>query len=133
LVESGEVILTDDHIATYIWERHRIVLTPQGVDRWESFSKLDESKSPPIRKLGSLTSKEFVVRIGDVDLYRGHFSSMASSLMQSGVLLYDTMGVPQGEIWLGITRLDGVSKDDPRARPEIADYFRKQGKLNEDG
>lgn len=132
LVESGEVILTDDHIATYIWKKHGIILTPEGIDQWESLAKLDETRDPPIRKLGKLTSKEFVVTVGDVEMYRGHFSSMFSSLIQPGVLLYDTMGAPRGEIRLDFIRFDGAPKDDPRARPEIAAHFRKQGKLKED-
>jgi hypothetical protein len=129
LLESGELILTDEHIAAYIWDEHRILLTPKGGERWESFVKFDNSQDPPIRKLGRLTTKEFVVTLNGVEMYRGHFSSMVSSLMHRGVVLYDTLGVPRGEVRMGFTRLDGTPENDPRGRPEIEAYFRKQGKL----
>jgi hypothetical protein len=129
LVESGEVILTDAHIATYEWDKHRIVLTPKGVQRWESFVKFDKSQDPAVRKLGELTRKEFAVTVQSVEMYTGYFWSMTSSLLRSGVLLYDTSGVTRGEVWVSFTRLDGEPEDDPRARPEIEAYLRKQGKL----
>jgi hypothetical protein len=129
LLESGELILTDEHVAAYVWDEHRILLTPKGIERWESFVEFDHSQDPPIRKLGRLTTKEFVVTLNGVQMYRGHFSSMVSSLMNSGVLLYDTLGVPRGEVRMSFTRLDGTLENDPRGRPEIEAYFRKQGKL----
>jgi hypothetical protein len=131
LTESGERILADEHIAAYVWDEHRILLSPRGVERWESFVEFDKSQDPPIRKMGGLTTKEFVVTLNGVQMYRGHFSSMVSSLANSGVLLYDTLGVPPGEVWMTFTRLDGALEDDPRALPDIAAYFRKQGKLRE--
>ena len=126
LLESGEPILTDEHIAAYIWDEHRIILTPKGVGRWESFIEFDKSQDPPIPKLGGLTMKEFVVTVNGVEMYRGHFWSMLSSLLKPGVLLYDTMGVTRGYVLMDF---DGTPDDDPRARPEIEAYFRKQGKL----
>ena len=126
LLESGEPILTDEHIAAYIWDEHRIILTPKGVGRWESFIEFDKSQDPPIPKLGGLTMKEFVVTINGVEMYRGHFWSMLSSLLKPGVLLYDTMGVTRGYVLMDF---DGTPDDDPRARREIEAYFRKQGKL----
>lgn len=131
LTESGERILTDEHIATYVWDEHRILLSPRGVDRWQSFVDFDKSQDPPIRKMGRLTTKEFVVTLNGVEMYRGHFSSMVSSLANSGVLLYDTLGVPPVEVWMTFTRLDGAPEDDPRSLPDIAAYFRKQGKFRE--
>ena len=129
LVESGEIILTDEHIAAYVWDEHRIILTPEGIERWESFVEFDNSQDPPIRKLGRLTMKEFIVALNGVPMYRGHFASMASSLMNPGVLLYDTLGIPRGEMRMSFTRLEGTPESDPRGRPEIEAYFRKQGKL----
>ena len=73
LVQSGEVILSDDHIAAYKPDSFRFVLSPRGIDRWDSFVPRDHSFDPPIPKLSH----------------------------------------------------------DPRARPEIAEYFREEGKLRE--
>jgi hypothetical protein len=129
LVETGEPILTDKDIATYVWKEHRIVLTPEGVDRWDSFAVIDSTQDPPVRKMGKLTGKEFVVTVDGVDMYRGHFSSMALSYMQPGVLLYDTIGAWHDELRLRFEQKDGEPKNDPRDRPEIAAHFRKVGKL----
>ncbi len=131
LVESGERVLGDEHIAAYEWSDHRILLSPSGIDRWESFVEFDTTQTPPVRKLGRLTTKEFVVTLNGVEMYRGHFSSMVSSLKGSGVLLYDTLGVPRGEVWMEYSTLKGTPEKDPRARPEIEAYLRKQGKLLE--
>jgi hypothetical protein len=131
LLESGERILTDEHIAAYMWNEHRILLTPKGIERWESFVEFDISQDPPIRKLGRLTTKEFVVTLNGDEMYRGHFSSMVSSVTNSGVLLYDTLGAPRGEVRMSFTRLEGGPEDDPREHPEIKSYFRKQGKLKD--
>jgi hypothetical protein len=129
--DTGEVVITDEHIATYVWEEHRILLTPKGVERWESFIPLDKSQEPPIRKLGRLTEKEFVVTLDGVEMYRGHFWSKVLSRFEPGLLLYDTLGVPRGELRLDLSRLGETQEDDPRARSEIHAYFRKQGKLRE--
>ena len=131
LIESGELILTDEHISEYIWDEHRIRLRPKGIERWESFVEFDRSQDPPVRKLGGLTNKEFVVTLNEDEMYRGHFSSMASSLMNPGVLIYDTMGLPQGEVWMRFVALDEAPKDDPRGHPEIKAHFRRQGKLRD--
>jgi hypothetical protein len=55
LLESGESILTDEHIAEYVWDEHRIILTPKGIGRWESFIEFDKSQDPPKPRLGGLT------------------------------------------------------------------------------
>ncbi len=131
MLDSGEVVLTDEHIEAYVWDEHRIVLTPKGIERWQSFINFDNSQDPPIPKLGKLLMKEFVVTLNGVEMYRGHFWSMASSLMKPGVLLYDTLGWPRGEVRMSFTRLNGTPEEDPRARPEIEAYFRRQGKLKD--
>ncbi len=131
MTDSGERILTDEHVAIYRWDQHRILLSPKGIDRWESFVEFDRSQDPPIRKLGRLTMKQFALTIDGVEMYRGHFSSMLSSLLGSGVLLYDTIGLPAGELWLTFTPSNGELQADPRGRPEIKAYFMERGKLRD--
>jgi hypothetical protein len=131
LVGTGEVVLTDEHIAEYIWDKQIILLTPEGIERWDSYVRFDTSHNPPVRQLGFLASKEFVVMLGDAEMYRGHFSSFVSSVMYGGVTLYDTLGIPQGELWLRISHREGEARNDPRYRSEIAEHFRKLGRLKE--
>jgi hypothetical protein len=131
LAASGEVILKDVDIAAYIWGKHRIVLTPKGVERWQSFVPFDSSYDPPIPKMGGLFGKEFVIKLNGVEMYRGHFWSMCSSQLKPGVLIYETLGVIQDALWIEFERPHNKVEDDPRGRPEIQAYFRKQGKLKE--
>jgi len=129
LVDSGEVVIADEHVSAYIMDTYRFVLSPKGIERWESFARFDTLQEPPVRKLGGLTGKQFVLSIDGVEIYRGHFWSLVMSRMQSGILIYDTLGPAAGEIWVGFEPLNQESKEDPRDRQEIVGYFRKQGKL----
>lgn len=128
LAESGEVILSDEHVAEYDASHHAIFLTPEGIERWKSFIPFDDSFDPPIPKLGRLTGKEFVVRIGDEEMYRGYFWSMVMSSMRKGVLIYDTL-FPVDQLAVGFSPLGDEALDDPRGRPEIIGHFRDTGKL----
>ena len=115
-----------------MWDKHHLALTESGVEHWQSFVKFNKSYEPPIRQLSDLTAKEFVMTIDGVEMYRGHFWSRVSSAMTPGVKLYDTSGVPNDKLWIGFTRVDGETTQDPRSRPEIEAYFQKQRKLNTD-
>ena len=129
LAESGEIILSDEHVASYEWDNHRILLTTSGVERWQSFVKFNASFDPPIRQLGKLYRKEFSFTIDGAEMYRGHFSSIVSSLLRHGVELFETLGVTVDAVWITFTLLEGETTADPRSRPEIESYFAKQGKL----
>lgn len=130
LVDTGEVLLTDAHLEAYDWDTHRLHLAPSGVDRWESFAVWDSTRTPPVRKLGTLTGREFSLRIDGIEMYRGHCWSWAMSMLRSGVLLYDTIGTaPDGSLWLGFERLMDETAEDPRGRPEIETCLRARRKL----
>jgi hypothetical protein len=130
LVDTGEILLTDAHLEAYDWDTHRLLLAPSGVDRWESFAVWDTTHTPPVRKLGALTGREFSLRIDGIEMYRGHCWSLAMSMMRSGVLLYDTIGAaPDRSLRLGFERLVDETAADPRGRPEIEACLRTRGKL----
>ena len=130
LVESGEVVLSEEHIAEYVLDTHTIVLTPGGLDRWKSFIKYDGSHEPPTPQLGGgLAGKEFVVTIAGKEMYRGHFWSMLMSSLGTGVQIYDTLIVVRGTLSVRIQRLENEPKEDPRGRREIVAYFREKDKL----
>ena len=54
---------------------------------------VDDSFDPPIRRLGEVYQKEFIVVVDGEEQYRGYFWSFVSSLMRDGVMLYDVLGV----------------------------------------
>jgi hypothetical protein len=128
LVATGEVVLSDHHISAFEPHLQKLILSAEGVERWSSYIPRNSSGSPGI---GGLTGKEFVLSIDGVEMYRGHFSSWASSFLPSGVLIFDAMMPDTGELWITMAELGRQSTKDPRGRPEIADYFRRQGKLKD--
>jgi hypothetical protein len=128
LVQSGEVILSDEHVAGYSLADHTIILTPKGVDRWKSFACYDHTQEPPIPKLGELSGKEFVMTVDGEEMYHGHFCSFAMSRIYPGVQIYDTL-IMTDRLTVRFQRIDNEPKVDPRGRPEIVAYFRAHGKL----
>jgi hypothetical protein len=129
LAESGEVVLSDEHIAAYDVARHAIVLNASGIERWRSFTTFDHSFDPPIPKLSGLFGKEFVLTVGGKEMYRGFFWSMASSSLKTGVLIYDTLPPVNGELTVAFQRLGDDAVADPRNNETIVAYFQRQGKL----
>jgi hypothetical protein len=128
LVESGEVVLSDRHISAFELHPQKLILSAEGAERWSSYIPRGSSGSPII---GGLTGKEFILSVDGVEMYRGHFSSWASSYAPSGVLIFDTLMPDTGELWITMAGWDRQSTKDPRGRPEIAEYFRRQGKLKD--
>jgi hypothetical protein len=129
LAESGEVILSDQHIAAYDWNRHSLVLTDEGLRRWQSFVPYNDAFDPPIPLISELFGKEFVLTIGGSEMYRGRFWTMLSSLLVSGVKIYDTNVVPENRLSISFDRRDGEPEEDPRSRTQIQRYFMRHGKL----
>jgi len=131
LAASGEVILDDADIAAYVWGEHRILLTPKGVERWQSFVNFDSSYTPPMPRMGGLQGKRFVLTLNGAEMYGGHFWSMLSSQIKPGVVIYETLGVINDALWIKFERPHDRVESDPRGRPEIKAYFRRQGRLKE--
>jgi hypothetical protein len=129
LAQTGDIILTDQDIAAYVAEGHRLVLTEEGREKWESHVERDSTQDPPIPKLGGLNGKEFILTVDGVEMYRGHFWSFAMSRMTPGVKIYDTLDAPQGELLIGYDALENEESQDPRDRAEIIKIFEKLGKL----
>jgi hypothetical protein len=92
LEETGEVILTDCHVAEYDEESHRILLTEEGAERWAAYTAHDYRFDPPIPKLpGSLAYKWFILTIEGEAIYRGQFRSMVMSSIGKGVQIFDAL------------------------------------------
>ena len=130
LDDTGEVVLTDEHISSYDWQSHTIELTEKGKERWNSFHTFGS-----IPKLSeSLFNREFVATLDGKELYRGKFYSGLSSMSYSGIVILDAMftldnrystisidyGYPPEELGAG---------EDPRNNPELYKFLETKGLL----
>jgi len=129
LAGSGEVILSDRHIAAYIPGGHRLRLSPEGIERWESFVRIEATENGPVRKLGPLTGRELVVTIRGRCVLRGRFGSRLQSTIGPGVRLLDTIGAPTGELWFQSEVLPGDSAGPSLDLAPLESYFRDRDKL----
>jgi len=137
---TGEVILTDRHVAEYAEASHRILLTEEGAKRWAAFRAHDHQFDPPIPVLqGSLAYKWFTLTVEGEVVYRGQFRSMVMSSIGKGVQIFDALGVIPGQIAIvfqpgylltetGPSVLDTTAVD-PRQDERVIEYFRSRKKL----
>ena len=130
LVDSGELVLSDQGIKAYHKDNHTLELNEKGIERWNSFHTY-----PGIPKLDStLFSKDFVVKLEGKEMYRGKFWSMASSAMSPDMIIYESLFKLDDEnntirIELGFPRPSFDSGQDPRNNPGIISFFEKRGLL----
>lgn len=130
LVDSGELVLSDQDIQAYYKDTHTIELNEKGIERWNSFQTY--TGIPQLND--TLFSKDFVVKLEDREMYRGKFWSMASSASYSGIIIVESLfkldsdnnairiefGYPSPEFGVG---------QDPRDNPEIISFFEERGLL----
>lgn len=140
LDDTGEVILTDRHVAKYVEESHRILLTEDGAERWAAFCAHDHRFDPPIPTLqGSLAYKWFTLTIEGEAVYRGQFRSMVMSSIGKGVQIFDALCVHPGQVSIAFqpgylpTEVGPAVLDtnvvDPRHDERVMEHFRTLGKL----
>jgi hypothetical protein len=121
LVDSGEVVLTDAHVEAYLQRTNQILLSEEGLRKWESYVTG--------RGGSRLYRREFALTIDGVEVYRGQISSMISSMIGRGVRILDALYVRDRRLRVEFNALGDDSLPDPRQRPELTAYFREQGKL----
>ncbi len=140
LVDTGELVLSDEHIKAYHRnvhltvseeeDTHVIELNKVGIEKWNSFMTYEG-----IPKLkDTLYKRNFVVRVNGEDIYEGKFYSMLSSLYFGGVVIMDAMIRLDNEhnmiyISYGYPTSSFASKRDPRNNPIILAYLDGHGLL----
>jgi len=124
LVDTGELILSEKHIKAYHGGTHEIELNEEGMKKWNSYI-------PPDAKLGGPYTKDFVIKIGEEEIYRGKFWSLVSSSSYAGVVILDALGVFGNKLLIefGYPSSYNCTEKDPRDNPQIISYFEKQGLL----
>jgi hypothetical protein len=135
LVETGELLFSDQDMEAYVRATHTIEFHASGIDKWNSYLASCIVSDPPTRSLRKgLYEKEFAVRIDDKEYYRGKFWSAVSSVSCAGVVILDA-ALPCNDIRNSIHIDYGYpapmtnNTDDPRNNQEIFDFFAGQGKL----
>lgn len=128
LVDSGELVLSEQHIKVYHKDTHEIELNEEGIEKWNSYLPYET-----IPKLGGLFAKDFLITIEGTEVYRGKFYSMASSVYYPGVIILDTLFALDSKnntiriefVYLG----PSSPEEDPRNSSDVIIFFQEQGLL----
>ena len=132
LADSGELVLSEEHIKAYYPDAHTIELNEEGIEKWNSYMTY-----PTIPRLDKcLFSRDFVLRIKGEDIYEGKFYSMVSSIGDPGIVIMDALfklDSTYNTIWIKTCYPGSFSEnqDDPRNDPRIINFFEKKGLLKE--
>jgi len=134
LADTGEVVLSDEHIAAYDSQEHTFELNEAGIEQWNSFH--DYKDIPKMKD--SLYGKEFVIKIGDDEVCRGVFWSMLSSMSRDDFIIldavidlnseYNTISLSAGYPWG-----DSAAVQPPMEEVNslLTEYFEESGRVVE--
>ena len=128
LVDSGELVLSEQHIKVYHKNTHEIELNEEGIEKWNSY--MTYIAIPRLEE--GLYGEEFLIMVEGTEAYRGRFSSDVVSTIPPGVTIIDTLFKLDSEhntirVDIGFPYfLDG---EDPRNNSEIFSFLEKKGLL----
>jgi len=129
LVDSNELVLSEQHIQKYCRDTHEIVLNEEGIEKWNSF--MTYTGIPQLAE--TLNGEDFVIMVEGTEAYRGRFSSFVVSSLPPGVTIVDTLMKLDSEhntIKIDIGFPYFVNGDDPRENQDIFDFFEERGMLD---
>jgi hypothetical protein len=87
LADSGEQVLSLEHIKAYHSLDYSFELNPHGIEKWNSFHTY-----PAEPKLAqSLYQRDFILKIDNQEVCRGKFYSMASSATYDGIVILESL------------------------------------------
>ena len=128
LVDSGELVLSEQHIKAYHKDTHEIELNEKGIEKWNSY--MTYTTIPRLAE--GLFGEDFLIMIEGTEAYRGRFSSMASSTILPGVMILDTLFKLDSEhntIRIEVGFPPFSPEEDPRNNPDIFSFLEEQGLL----
>ncbi len=130
LIETGELVLSGEHIEAYHVEAHEIELNKQGIEKWNSYMTYETIP----RLYQTLNSKDFVVKVGNDEVYRGKFLSMVSSTIPDGIIIVDSLFKLDDthntiQIELGYIEPQSEDNKDPRNNTKVLNFFKGRGLL----
>jgi hypothetical protein len=87
LADSGEQVISLEHIKAYHSLDHSLELNARGIEKWNSFQT-----STTVPKLAqSLYLRDFILKINGKEVCRGQFYSLVSSATYNGVVILDSI------------------------------------------
>jgi hypothetical protein len=87
LIDSGEMVLSLEHIKAYHSLDCSLELNAEGIEKWNSFQT-----STTVPKLSqSLYQRDFILKINNQEVCRGKFYSLVSSASYDGVVILDSI------------------------------------------
>jgi len=128
LVDSGELVLSEQHIKVYHKNTHEIELNEEGIEKWNSH--ITYETIPRLEE--GLFGEEFLIMVEGTEAYRGKFSSDAVSIITPGILIVDTLFKLDSEhntIRIRIEYPRFPPGEDPRNNPDIFSFLEEQGLL----
>jgi hypothetical protein len=133
LVDTGFLVLSADDMAAYRWAGHEIVLNDSGIEKWNSAIISAGAYRSRVPRAGGLYQREFVLRIDEREIYRGHFWSPLSSARCEGIVIFDALS-PRDNVHNTIQIKNGYPEsspgaDDPRANAELFHFLAALGLL----
>jgi len=131
IIAGADTVFTGADFTHYDTASQELRLSVTGQKRCAGHAASETHDGREIPKLSGLTGKLFVLEVDGEVLAEGHFSSMASSCMHTGLVLWDTLIRP-GDETLRLTYhviKDEPQRPDPRESNRFLDYFASRGKL----
>jgi hypothetical protein len=124
LVETGELVLSDQHIEGYYWDSHAIELNAEGIEKWNSY--MTYGGEPKLQY--TLYGEDFVLKVKGEEIYRGKFYSMVSSASYYGIVILEILfKLDESKntiiIQYGFPRYPPDYGEDPRNNQKIFDYL----------
>jgi hypothetical protein len=87
LADTGDLVLSQEHIKAYYGIDHSMELNEKGIARWNSYHTYTDI--PKLKE--SLYQKDFIIKTNDREICRGKFYSMLSSASYSGIAIIDAV------------------------------------------
>jgi hypothetical protein len=124
LSDSGELVLSGDHIKTYHSDLQEFELNQQGIDKWNSY--LDYESTPKLKD--SLFGRDFIIKIGGEEICSGTFWSGICSSLPDGIIISESMlrmdaGHTTIRITAGVLASDNIKSEMKSINEQLADYF----------
>ena len=130
LVETGELVLSDQHIKGYYWDSHAIELNAEGIEKWNSYITYGGLSI----EQETMDQDDFIVKLKGKEIYRGKFNALFSSMFIEGVVILDTgRKLNDNQSIIVIQYHPPIShpdtEEDPRNNQEVFDYLESKGLL----
>jgi hypothetical protein len=129
LADSGEMVLSLEHIEAYHSLDSSLELNAGGVKKWNSYQTY--TAEPKLAQ--SLFRQEFILKTGEEEICRGIFYSMLSSYLYDGVVIRESVLKLDDEsksIVIEVHYFDSSSdSEEARIKAELEAFFSERDML----